>query len=266
MRLVVLYRACNNLRDDSLERQAIDDAGLVYLTSRIKIQAGDLVIGRYSCVPFYKELAEDIQATGAELINSWRQHSYIADLQNWVFDLGELTPMTWSRLEDLPEEGPFVLKGGVNSRKGQWNTHMFARNKREAIEVHGKLSDDGLIGQQPIYIRQYLPLVSYGTSVGGCPLSKEFRFFVCDGEILTGGFYWSNQVENPPSPEEVPKDFLKKAIEILSSKVRFFVLDVAQTQSGDWIVIEVNDGQQSGLSENSPKVLYTELQRVLSKI
>jgi hypothetical protein len=34
---------------------------------------------------------------------------------------------------------------------------------------------------------------------------------------------------------------------------------VAKTQSGEWIVIELNDGQMAGLSDNDPSVLYHNL-------
>ena len=40
-------------------------------------------------------------------------------------------------------------------------------------------------------------------------------------------------------------------------------IDVAQTESGEWIVVELNDGQMSGLSENNPEVLYKNLTTVL---
>lgn len=40
------------------------------------------------------------------------------------------------------------------------------------------------------------------------------------------------------------------------------MIDVAQTESGDWIVIELNDGQMSGLSENNPEILYKNLKHM----
>ena len=39
-------------------------------------------------------------------------------------------------------------------------------------------------------------------------------------------------------------------------KVPFLAIDVAKTASGDWIIIEVNDGQESGYSEVNPFVLW----------
>ena len=43
-----------------------------------------------------------------------------------------------------------------------------------------------------------------------------------------------------------------------------FVVDVAKTASGEWIVVELNDGQQSGLSCCNPIELYSNISRVLT--
>jgi hypothetical protein len=166
------------------------------ITSRMAIAPDQLIIGRYSVLPFYRELEQDIQYIGARLINTYEQHLYVADLQNWVADLGALTPVTWSRLEDINgTTGPFVLKGATNSKKFQWKTHMFARDWLEAGTVYDRLCEDGLIAQQRIYIRQYVPLTTYFEDVVGLPVTKEFRFFVYNGEILTGGYYWSSHID-----------------------------------------------------------------------
>jgi len=87
--------------------------------NRTNINPNSLVIGRYSVLPFYKELEEDLKINNSTLINTYEQHKYIADLQNWYADLHEYTPKTWFKLEDLPKEikGSFVLKGETNSKK-----------------------------------------------------------------------------------------------------------------------------------------------------
>jgi hypothetical protein len=233
--------------------------------SRMNICEGDLVIGRYSVLPFYRELEHDIDYIGAKLINTYEQHLYVADLQNWVADLGDMTPQTWSRLEDIPEQGPFVLKGATNSMKFQWRTHMYATTRRDAFGVYDRLCDDGLISQQQIYIRRFVPLHTYYEDIVGLPVTKEFRFFICDEKVLCGAYYWSNHAEELeergllPNVAEVPQDFLEKVMRKIGRKIRFYVVDIAQTADGDWIVIELNDGQMSGLSMNDPKVLYGHL-------
>lgn len=237
--------------------------------SRMHVFGQDLVIGRYSVLPFYKELEYDLLDKGAVLINSFKQHNFVADLRNYYEVLQEkLTPKTWFSLESVPEGGgPFVLKGATNSRKDKWNTHCFATNKKEAIETYLRLSDDSFIAEQDIYIRQYVPLKKYMEGIRGLPVTDEYRFFVCNGEIVSGGFYWSNFIDDIPGPkpsvDSVPKDFLNKVIRLIGNKVSFYALDVAQTESGNWIVIELNDGQMSGLSCNDPDTLYKNLKDVL---
>jgi hypothetical protein len=101
-------------------------------------------------LPFYKEFEDDIKYLGGNLINSYREHCYVADLQNWYYDLEEYTPKTWFRLDQLPETGPYVLKGKTNSKKHKWSTHMYAKNKEKAMNVYSLLSTDGYIGHQDI--------------------------------------------------------------------------------------------------------------------
>lgn len=263
MNPVILFRGGRECMDGEELEAAM--AHFPCLSSRMDIAKGQRVIARYSALPFYRELEHDVHAIGARLINTYGEHLYAADLQNWVSDLGDLTPLTWRRLQDLPEEGPFVLKGATNSKKFQWKTHMFARDKREAGDVYDRLSQDGLIGQQHIYIRQYVPLFTYFEDVVGLPVTKEFRFFVFRGEVLSGGYYWSSHIDTlrelsfDPQPEEVPKDFLVEVLRRVGRAIPFYAVDVAKTKAGDWIVIELNDGQMSGLSMNDPKVLYARL-------
>lgn len=262
-RPIILYRGAD------FEREELEFASKFFFCTprRPEIQAGDLVVGRYSVVPFYSEQAKDIDFVGAKLINNYHQYQYIADLGNYVMDLDRLTPRTWRNIEDIPEKGPFVLKGETNSRKSHWLRDMYAENKLEAIAIHNRLIDDTLLSQQKIYIRQYIPLVKYLDGVNGMPVTKEFRFFVAYGSLLCGEFYWQNYIDdiiNKPNPTEVPREFLQDVIERVGSQSNFYTIDVAQTQSGDWIVIELNDGQMSGLSCNNPFTLYQNLSRALA--
>ena len=145
---------------------------------------------------------------------------------------------------------------------------MFAKNKKEAIQVHSRLCEDSLIGYQDIYIRKYVPLKTYMIGIQGLPITKEFRFFVCYGRIVSGGFYWSNYADDlteKPDYNEVPKEFLQTVINKVKNNVNFFVVDVAQTVDDEWIVIELNDGQHSGLSCNDADTLYANLRKVINE-
>ncbi len=235
---------------------------------RSRVPPGSLVIGRYSVLPFYKELEQELADYGSKLINNFSQHNYVSDLGNWVEDLDGLTPRTWNRLEDVPEDGgPFVVKGATNSKKFSRQTHMFARNKREAVDTACRLMDDGLICNQHIYVREYIPLIKLIDGLQGMPVTEEYRFFTLGGKILSRGYYWSNYEDDipggPPDPSNVPEEFMLEVLRRIHNKVNFVVVDVARTQSGRWIVIELNDGQMSGLSMNKPEVLYNELYKLV---
>lgn len=230
---------------------------------------GDLVVGRYSVLPFYDELEADLTSLGAQLINSSSQHRYVADLSAWYPALRELTPETWFRWDDVPDDvGPLVVKGRTNSRKFSWRTHMFAADKKAASEVAWRLEEDAVVGNQDLCFRRFVPLRTYLEGLSGLPITEEYRFFVCDGQILCGAYYWSGfeeEVPDAPDAARVPRAFLDEVLRRVGRSVRFYVVDVAKTDTGEWIVVELNDAQMSGLSCNDPAVLYRELARVLAE-
>jgi len=266
MRPVILYRKGADPQADTEELYSANNHFRV-IHQRSEVKNGDLVIGRYSVLPFYRELSLDVGTNGGRLINSFRQHQFVADMREWCEVLEEMTPRLYHRLQDIPDVGPFVLKGQTNSKKHMWNTHMFARTKREAGEVWSRLRDDMLLSDQEIYARDYVPLVRLATGMNELPISMEFRFFVCYGNVVSGGFYWSSHLddlEGPvPDPNIVPREFLDEAIRRLGPHVNFYAIDVAKTAAGPWTVVEVNDGQMSGLSCNDPNELYGNFKKIL---
>ncbi len=244
------------------------------ITSRTQITNGDLVIGRYSVLPYYKELEMDVCNQGGTLINSYWQHNFIADMQNWYEPLKHITPKTWFSLKEALDEeyaGPYVLKGRTNSRKHLWRTHMYAANKDEARQVYFRLQEDGLIGPQGIVIRKYEQFKNYGHDLSGIPITKEFRFFSFMGQIIDSGFYWANH------PEIVEKHGTRgrilvtgEATDLVKDVVRnyargmcnFLCIDVAETIDGQYKVVELNDGQMAGLSTIEPVGFYGRMRKV----
>jgi len=232
------------------------------------IRKNSFVIGRYSMLPFYKDQENEIINIGASLINNYNQYIYIADLKNYIIDIDEYTPTTWSDLSLIPDDGPFILKGETNSRKSHWKTHMYAEDKKAAIEVHSRLTSDSMISYQSIYIRKYIPLVKLMDGINGMPVTKEFRFFVAYGEVISGGYYWSNYIDDlPVKPDinEVPKDFLNTIINKIGDKNNFYTIDIAQAQTGEWVVIELNEGQCAGLSDHDADEFYRKLYKVVNR-
>lgn len=262
MKPVILFRG--SIAEESEIQEAHKHFPVV--TQRAKVPPGSLVVGRYSVLPFYKELEEDLKVGGSRLINSYSQHLWIADLKEWYEDFKDITPKTWTTLSEIPDTGPFVLKGQTNSKKFNWNTHMFAKDKKEAIQVYSRLMDDGLISQQNVYIREYVPLKKLAEGLNGLQISEEYRFFILDGQVVSNGFYWSSHIDDltvVPDPASVPQEFLDKIIQKIGKNARFVVVDIAHKADDTWTVVELNDGQNSGLSENDPGVLYSKMKKVL---
>ena len=240
---------------------------------RCEIPSNSLVIGRYSVLPYYKELEFDLAHKNSQLINSSTEHLYIADLKNWYPDLKSSTFRTWFNLQEFLDSdynGPVVLKGMTNSKKHLWSSHMFAANKDEALEVYLKLQEDMLISNQEIYIREYCQLKTYiKNPINEMPITEEFRVFFYKGTCIAGGYYWSEHYDFLVEQGVNPNENLENAIEyahslaqIVKEKTNFFVLDIGVCSDGSFKLIEVNDGQMSGLSMIEPTRLYKRLREL----
>jgi hypothetical protein len=261
---IILVRNEGHLIDDE-EYNALRE-NFSYTAFRSAIPQNELVIGRYSVLPYYREVESDIKNAGSALINTHSQHRYVADLGNWYLDLEHLTPKSWVFGSHIDHDGPFVLKGETNSQRFKFKTHMFAATKADIPIVAQRIKEDSLFQNQTIWVREFVELKSYGLQVTGLPISKEFRFFICDGKVVCGGFYWSNCVDDlefMPDANEVPREFLQEIINCVDGACTFYAVDVAQKADGTWIVIELNDGQMSGLSCIDPKTFYQNLKNCL---
>ena len=259
---VILFRDDEAVHDEFLECKKIteDSIGVDVIESRMLIPHDSRIVCRYSCLPHYEELENDAAHVGAKLINSHRQHRYIADM-SYVDDIADMTPKTYTEWWQLPE-GKYVVKGRTNSRKHQWNRLMFANSQSDISRIAKALLDDPLIAQQGLVVREYVPLMKLDEGLNGLPITNEWRFFCIDGEVLCGGFYWASHPDAVSDPLSPPRDAFKlayKCAQRVDYHVRFVVIDVAQTAGGDWIVIELNDAQMSGLSMIKPEMLYRPL-------
>lgn len=251
------------------EFETCSSSGLSVFEYRSQIPSGSLVIGRYSVLPYYKELENELALNGSCLINSYRAHSYIAQMEWTKEDLFDLTPKTWFSPwgYSLPDNMSFVVKGLTNSRKTQWNTHMFAKDKHDVANVARRLMDDTMIREQGLVAREFVNLVKFGEQINGLPVTNEWRFFCLDGQIISHGFYWSNDIDDVPQEklQNTSKafDLVNLALKRIPEYVRFVVIDVAEKENGDWIVVELNDGQMSGLSCNDAETLYGNIEQIL---
>jgi len=228
--------------------------------SRIRCQ-NSLVIGRYCVLPFYEELERDLGLIGSRLVNSFAEHHWISSFAYYQEMRGH-TPATWDdeNIHTCTHPGPFVVKGKMSSKKHNWNTHMFAQSKQAALALAEQLKMDVEIREQGVVYRQYVPLRTLEIGVNGLRHTNEWRFFCYKEHILSYGYYWSlanclDRAELKPAGLKL----VEKLAAIAGRFATFFTLDIAETEAGDWILIEINDGQMAVPSENDLDELYGRL-------
>ena len=104
--------------------------------------------------------------------------------------------------------------------------------------------------------REYVPLRLVGPqSPVTLPRAFEFRSFWWDGDCVGIGPYWADDhYELTAKEREAALTVAGEAARRVG--VTFLVVDIAQTAEGHWIVIECNDGQDSGYAGVAPLLLW----------
>lgn len=248
-----------------------------YHELRTNLGGNSLVIGRFSCLPHYWEIEKEVENLNGKLINSKRVHEEITEMK-WTRRVDN-TPKTWFHegWATVPEtEHGWVVKGKVNSRKFQWGDMMFAEDRDQLEEVMRNLRMDARINSQGLVIREYVPLEKIDEGINEMPITNEWRFFFLnsgkDHQEVGSGFYWDitekadDMTEVPKQAREAAKEANRKFHRKNSIDLSFVTVDVAKTKEGDWIVIEFNDGQQSGLSTIDPHEFHENLKSRVGSI
>lgn len=267
MRPVILFRRCFDLNDvDVQEEFNIANEYCHVVETRTEVPPDSLVIGRYSVLPYYTELEKELKLNNSKLINTYAEHRYVADLCQYAEDLGSYTPKThttWGHLQ----EGAWIVKGKTNSRKFNWDTMMYAEGRTKLLDVIKRLLDDPFISEQGLVVRDYVPLETLEYGLNGLPIAKEWRCFFYKEKLLASGFYWSSHADSYNIDLSLPADgqlFAEQVAKIVAPNCNFFVMDVAKKKDGGYIVIELNDGQMSGLSMVDPHELYSQLRACIA--
>lgn len=264
--VVVLFRP-----DGSREREEEIAAAREHfpvLRYRSEVLCGALVISRYYSLPYRNELVADLENASTILANTARGHSWIVDM-DWAEDLKHLTPRTWDEraFPTCGHPGPFVVKGRVNSKaKLDWRRFAYAQDRRSALLVASELAHDSEIGRQGIVYREYVPLRTFDKDFTGLPITNEWRFFFWRTREVARGYYWSSASDDVKARAMIGEEGVRvarRAARIAAEHATFFVVDVAEREAGGWVVVEVNSGEQSGLSEIDPKKFYASLREAV---
>lgn len=242
-------------------KACVDHDHAQVMTLRTEVQPNDLVVCRYSLLPYHREVQAEIRHNHAIICQPSQAHEFLADATRWAPVLGDMTPAVYGHWAGL-SEGQYVVKGKTNSKKNDWATMMYCPTVADIPIVARRLLEDTYIGQQGLVVRPYVPLRKLGEGLNGLPITNEWRVFCWDGKAFAAGFYWGSEPFLAPY-EKIRQEGLRIALQAARLcqpyDARFVAVDVAETESGAWIVIEVNDGQMSGLGCIDPNAFYENL-------
>lgn len=214
-------------------------------------------IDQYSA--FYKRLQQD----GMALIHTPDEHRLASELPYWYPKLADLTPKSvwFSELPTLKQitahfDFPVFIKGARQTSKHQKNLSII-ESSDDFEKVMAQYADDPILHWQKVVCREYVPLRPVaGGSETAIPASFEFRTFWWKGQCVGAGRYWYEAETYDWSTKE-RKVALSIAQEVADRlKVPFLAVDMAQQADDKWIVIECNDGQESGYAGISPIALW----------
>jgi hypothetical protein len=221
------------------------------------------VIGRFGVTTNYDELFRALKNDGIELIHTPRQYLLASDLTYWYDYISEFTPKSvW--FDDPPPatviekdfEYPVFVKGSRQTSRHKATLSII--NSREEFEnCVAEFKQNPILHWQKFVVREFVKLRKVdGKTTEKIPPSFEFRTFWWHGKLVGAGSYWKDFVRYDWTESEKTQALIcaKKAVERL--KIPFIVIDLAQKEDGDWIIIECNDGQESGYASISPIGLW----------
>lgn len=169
----------------------------------------------------------------------------------WLPGRGEFDPDAVMDLLRPFGNAPIIVKDYVKSQKHAWAEACFipSATDREAVgrvvrrflDLQGPDLAGGLVFREFV---EFEPVGRHPRS--GMPLTLEYRLFFLDGWPLLVTPYWEGvDYEGAGPPVE---RFAALAAGVRS---RFFTMDVARKRDGDWLVVELGDGQVAGLPDDA---------------
>lgn len=207
----------------------------------------------------YRGLVGALMQRGWDAVTSPQDYEACHHLVGWADKLGSLTPrsawiphtppFTHQELSDLLKsfEGPVIVKDYVKSEKHAWTQACFIPDARDLDQALGvinrfvELRDRDFAGG--LVLRNFVRLKPIGKDDrSGMPLSRELRSFWMGTTCIAVSDYWRYDAAGT-----LPK-VAEDAARLIDRP--FFTIDVAMTDGGEWMVIEVGDGQVSALPDS----------------
>jgi hypothetical protein len=201
----------------------------------------------------YRRFQEALSARGYSLVSSAAQYAEVTYFPNYYPKIRDFSPaavwtdtpdsfLAWTLARKLGD-GPFVIKDHIKSAKHHWREACFVPkgSGRENFEriSENLLSEQGRTFFRGFVVKQYVPLRSRGESPREYPMCEEYRLFFWKRQLLIASHY-HRQTEN--AVDWSPFVTLAQRF-----NAPFFTMDIAQAETGNWIVVDMGAGECSSL-------------------
>jgi hypothetical protein len=216
----------------------------------------------------YEAIYQELLRKRIHLPNTPQQHLVAMEFDRSYPLLAGLTPESFILTDgqDWTSTGdrlgyPVFVRGATRSRKAAGWKACVADGPEEL-----RLLVDGLFAlpyrsRGRVIVRRLVPLRHSRKSDEGFPLGREYRVFLHKDRVLGFGYYWEGDDPMRELNGVEERDMLSLAQEASHRvSVPFIAVDVGQTESGAWIVIEVGDAQFAGPSQTPLLPLWIAIQ------
>ena len=206
----------------------------------------------------YREFYRALPARGYRLVSTPEQYAEVTYFPNYYPKVRALSPeavwtdsddpyLAWSASRKLGD-GPFVLKDHIKSAKHLWHEACFVPKGagREQFEsIAGALrNEQGKSFNRGFVVKRYVPLRSRGPGPREYPMCEEYRLFFWRRKLLIASHYH----DRPANPVDwTPFEGLGERF-----ASDFFTMDVAQTEGGAWVIVDMGAGECSSLPPGLP--------------
>ena len=236
--------------------------------SPMELPDGINAIARIGAIADYNQFYAECREDGIQLIHSPDEYHRASQLDGWYPLLEDLTPESvWFKGQPTLEQvkarfdWPVFMKGARQTSRHQRKLSLI-ESDADFVSAMDAYAKDSILAWQDIVCRKFIPLRSVAgadADPNKLPRSFEFRTFWWKGQLGGAGRYWWEGPNYDWNAVERAAGLAVAAEAARRVNVPFLVVDIAQAADGRWIVIECNDGQESGYAGVSPFGLWQKI-------
>jgi hypothetical protein len=202
----------------------------------------------------YQEIVNKIQEKGGKMINSLGSSELLMSFSNWYPLISDLTAESIiiesdSDISQAVKMGfPLFIKGEIKSNKEAGLTSCLANNKQELIQYINDAKKMPITWKNKVIARELLPLRKLENDNlvqrNSFPVSREYRVFLCDNNIVGFAPYWKASDPFGKLTEQEKSEIIGLSKEVQKRlNTRLTIVDLGQLEDLSWKVVEVGDPQ-----------------------